>query len=383
MSEEGPGVRASVATGQPGRLALFALGLVTPAFVIILAGMDHRSPGSLVGLAMLYLVGAMALVTVVLRSMRRAARATAARPPDTTLTVEGGSLVVARDAGGRPRKMARDRFKSGVFVPGAKEAGGRLVLGGDLGGGLEAWIRDTEKARKLLADLHLSGAHRPHTFAFFFGLRITVGLDGIVVAWPLLRRRTFVPYARIVDVKSTNEQIEFVLEGGKKYAVATSVAKEGVPSEEHRALLERIDDARDAYLRADRADSLAMLARGGRPTSAWVRELKALASAAGADYRSASLPTDTLVRVALDPKESEEMRMGAAFALRGTSDPSARLQLREAAEASASPRVRVALNVALEDDLDDDAVAREVDDRESTYQARSAGAARGAHRLRR
>ena len=202
-----------------------------------------------------------------------------------------------------------------------------------------------------------------------------MGLDGIVVAWPLLRRRRFVPYARIADVRSTNETIVFLLTGGKKYSVATSPAKGGVPSEEHLALLERIDDARSAYLSADRAESLAMLARGGRPTSAWVRELKALSAAAGADYRSASLPTDTLVRIALDPKESEEMRMGAAFALRGSADPAARLQLREAAEASASPRVRIALNVATEEELDDDAVAREVDDRESTYQA--------ARRLRR
>lgn len=377
MNEEAPGVRASVAVGQPARLALFALALLAPALVIFLAGhaMEGGTGSGIAAFTGVYLFGALALIAVVSVSMRRAARATSTRPPDTTLSVQGSSLVVARDAGGRPRRMARDRFKTGFFAPSAKEQGGRLVLTGDLGTGIDAWVRDKQKARKLLADLQLSGAHRPHTFAFFFGLRVTVGLDGIVVAWPLLRRRRFVPYARIADVRSTNETIVFLLTGGKKYSVATSPAKGGVPSEEHLALLERIDDARSAYLSADRAESLAMLARGGRPTSAWVRELKALSAAAGADYRSASLPTDTLVRIALDPKESEEMRMGAAFALRGSADPAARLQLREAAEASASPRVRIALNVATEEELDDDAVAREVDDRESTYQA--------ARRLRR
>ncbi|MBS2011869.1 MAG: hypothetical protein JST00_03185 [Deltaproteobacteria bacterium] len=366
MNDPPRGVRASVATAQPGRLALFALGLLLPAVIIFLAGRNMEGGGGIGPLAGFYFLGAAAFIAIVTKSIRRAARASA-RPADSTLSVEGGSLVVARDGRGRPRRMARDRFRSGVLVPSARGAGGRLELKGDLGAGLEAWVRDLEQGRALLRDLGLSAASRPHVFSFFFGLRITVGVDGIVVAWPLLRRRRFVPYARIRDVRSTSDTVVFELVDGKTYEVETSTAKGGIASDEHLALLERIADARDAYAKAERAESLGLLARAGRPTSAWVRELKALSEASGAEYRSASLPTEALVRIAVDPKESEEMRMGAALALRGSPDTAARAQLREAAEASASPRVRVALSVASEE-LDDDEVAREMDDPESRYQ---------------
>jgi len=77
-----------------------------------------------------------------------------------------------------------------------------------------------------------------------------VGLDGILVAWPLLRRR--------------------------------------------------------------RAESVALLARGGRSTEAWVRDLRSLGSGDAA-YRAASLPPETLVRIATDPAETEELRIGAAL----------------------------------------------------------------------
>lgn len=370
MTEKATAVRASVAMGQPARLLVFALALLAPAPILFFAGgWMGGTAGGMAAFTGFYLFGALLLLGIVARSVRRASRATAERPPDTTLSVEGGSLVITRDAGGRPRKMARDRFRSGLLVPFGPSVGARLVLTGDLGTGLEAWVRDLDQGRALLRELALSGANRPHSFSFFFGLRITVGLDGIVVAWPLLRRRKFVPYARIRDVRSTNETVVFDLGHGKKYEVATSTARDGVASEMHRALLERIADAREAYAKADRAESLALLARAGRPTSAWVRELKALSETSGAEYRSASLPTEALVRIALDPKESEEMRMGAALALRGSQDPAAHAQLREAAEASASPRVRVALAMA-SDDLDDDAVAKEMDDPTSTYQVR-------------
>lgn len=363
-------VRVRFAMGQPARLAFFAFALASPALVIAIAGqwMEGGTVGGMAAFASLYLLGALTLVAIVARSVHRGTRAIATRPPDATLQVEGRSLVVARVSGDR-RKMARDRFRCGILVPGANEPGARLLLTGDLGAGIDAWVRDIEQGRALLHDLGLSAGQRPHTFAFFFGLRITVGLDGIVVAWPLLGRRRFVPYGKIREVRSTPEKIVFDLGPGKAYEVATSTAKNGIASDDHRALLERIAEARAAYASADRAESLALLARAGRPTSAWVRELRALSEASGSEYRSASLPTEALVRIAIDPKESEEMRMGAALALRGSRDRAAHDQLRQAAEASASPRVRVALGVASED-LDDDTVAKEMDDPTSAYQVR-------------
>lgn len=347
-------VRAAVAASQPARLFVFAAALLLPALLVVLA--DQLTTGaSPIGIyyALAYGVGALALFAVVAFSARRAARATADKAIDTTLVFDGTSLVVARDSGGRPRKMARDRFRSGLVVPSATGHGARLSLQGDLGAGLEAWIRDRDDARALLRDLRLSGAHRPHAFHFFLGLRVTVGLDGIEVAWPFLERRRFVPYACIVEVRDDPSSVILLLDDGRRYEVVTG-SRNG-STDAHRALLERIADARDAWASSERAESLALLARAGRPTRAWVTELRALSEASGSEYRSASLPTEALVRIAIDPKESEEMRIGAALALRGARDVGAERQIRDAAEASASPRVRVALEVATLD-LDDDEV---------------------------
>ncbi len=51
---------------------------------------------------------------------------------------------------------------------------------------------------------------------------------------------------------------------------------------------------------------------------------------------------------------AEEMRIGAGLALRGTLDSAGRTRLRVAAEASASPKVRVVLEAAAEEGVDDD-----------------------------
>ena len=77
---------------------------------------------------------------------------------------------------------------------------------------------------------------------------------------------------------------------------------------------------------------------------------------AGGGYRSASVPEDTLWRVALDPSEPAEDRIGAGLALRSKLDDEGRARLRVAAEAAASPEVRIALEGAASE-VDDDALA--------------------------
>jgi hypothetical protein len=86
-----------------------------------------------------------------------------------------------------------------------------------------------------------------------------------------------------------------------------------------------------------------------------VKDLALMSDAGGTGYRAQALPRETLWRIALDPGETEELRIGASLTLRKDLDEEGRTRLRSAAEASASPRVRIALAGAA-DALDDEAL---------------------------
>jgi hypothetical protein len=60
-----------------------------------------------------------------------------------------------------------------------------------------------------------------------------------------------------------------------------------------------------------------------------------------------------LWRIALDPAEKPDLRIGASLALRAGLDDEGKSRLRVAAEAAASPRVRVALAAVAEGDDDE------------------------------
>jgi hypothetical protein len=184
---------------------------------------------------------------------------------------------------------------------------------------------------------------------------VTVGIDGVLVAWPLLGKRRFIRHDQIDDVRWSHERIALVLKDGSRYEIDTN-AKKPAARDAHEALVERLRAAREAYASGGAGEPLALLARGGRSREAWVRELRAMSEAAGAHYRAASLPSETLWRIALDASEKEELRIGATLALRAALDDDGRTKLRVAAEAAASPRVRVALAAAA-DEPDDDAMA--------------------------
>lgn len=341
----GATLRGSVRRRVPDWLGHLApLYLVPPVLLIGLWLVSETEVGPGVGL--IAVLGLTAFVVIAL--MKTLARLQGSGDFDTTLAVEGDALVTRKGGEGEARAIPKTSLRRGVVIP--EGIGARLVLSG-VRTGLDVRTPDREGARALLAELGLSAAHKPHTFAFFFGLRVTVGLDGILVAWPLLGRRRFVAYGKITRVTATDTRIRLKLTDGGRYDIETGTGAKGEVSEGHRALLERIDDARAAYAASERAESVALLARGGRTTEAWVRELRALASG-GAAYRAASLLPETLVRIATDPAETEELRIGAALALRATGDDEARTKVRVAAEASASPRVRLALTAST-DDLDD------------------------------
>ena len=78
-------------------------------------------------------------------------------------------------------------------------------------------------------------------------------------------------------------------------------------------------------------------------------------------YRDRAMPAiEELWKMVEDPACAPDRRVAAATTLRGALDDDGRTRLRVAAEATAAPRVRIALTAAAEDD--DDKLAQALDD---------------------
>ncbi|MDB4945417.1 MAG: hypothetical protein JWP97_4951 [Labilithrix sp.] len=220
-----------------------------------------------------------------------------------------------------------------------------------------------DEARAFLRATRLSPRERPTRFRFFFGLRVTVGADGVLFHWPLLRRRRFLPYAKILavrDLAPTSYVLRFELANGRHYEVITLTFAREHGVDEHHALVERIDDACSSYRAGGEAGAAVLLERGARSAAGWIKDLRTLTESGGTGYRVAMVPPETLWDLALDPAARPELRVGAVLALRVDLDDDGRRKLHDAAEASASPRVRVALEAAAAG-LDDDGLEAVLD----------------------
>ena len=317
---------------------------MTAAFVLmIVLGFATLAVAAPALAPMVVMLGIFALGRLVIGSMGmtplgRAVPVSASVGPDALDVVHGDDVYAY------PRRQLR----AGYVLP--FSTGAVVVLRGHVGDRARFRFDDIAAARDFLHDLGLSPLERPMTFAFFFNLRVTVGADGVVVALPMLGRRQFIPHGAIVDIRQTSRSVVLALRNGTTFDIATG------GGEQHVALVERLVEATHAYVDADHAEPLALLRQSGRTAAAWVKELRALMEGAGAGYRSATIPEDTLWRVALDPSEPAEHRIGAGLALRSSLDDDGRARLRVAAEAAASPKVRIGLESAA-NETDDDAVA--------------------------
>jgi hypothetical protein len=279
-----------------------------------------------------------------------------------SVTVKGGNLI---SRGDKARVLIKkEDIAHGFVLPDQNvlghELGARVIIDGRFTRLMEVWLRSKEEARELLVDLGLSPLERPMTFSFFFGMRVTVGVDGVLVAWPLLRKRRFIRHDQIDDVRWSGDRVRLLLKDGKEYTITTNASGRLSSVEPHQALVERLLVARDewrARAGGEEQPTNALL-RSGRSLEGWVKDLRSLSdnAAAGSQYRNASIPNEVLWRVALDPAEQEELRIGASLALRSSLDAEGKDRLRDAATAAASPRVRVALQAAA-DEPDDDSVA--------------------------
>jgi hypothetical protein len=186
-----------------------------------------------------------------------------------------------------------------------------------------------------------------------FPAKVTVGVDGVLLKW--LWQSRFIPMSDIVTIHAEGPtRIRLELRDGRVEIISTASAKQrgrrGVFTERRDMILARIREAWQTHrARGPGADVATIVARGTRSLEEWKRALATL-EAADAGYRQAALREEDLWRVVEDPRASEDARAAAALLLRKGLDEPGKARVRVAAEATASPKLRVALEASISDD---------------------------------
>lgn len=193
---------------------------------------------------------------------------------------------------------------------------------------------------------------------------VQIGADGIFLRW--FRTERFIPYEKIKSIQPYEEKrfqrrrwagAKVYLDTGEEITLPVSAAGE-VGGPRVRLVTNRLQEALADHQRGVRAAAEARLMRGDRLMEAWVRALRRAGAGAEANHRIAPIPTDRLLDVMEDAHADPVMRANAAVAL--AADPEnaeVRKRIRVAAQATAAPRLRVALEKAA--DVDDEAALAE------------------------
>jgi hypothetical protein len=190
-------------------------------------------------------------------------------------------------------------------------------------------------------------------FAGLIPTKIAVGIDGVLLRW--LWTRTFVPMSKITRFAPEDDRIiRLTLADGSEKIVYTGMRRRGgmtgmaarYASQHRDAVLARMSEAWRAYhARTPTADVTALVGRGSRTRKEWFDSLAKLGANDGG-YRDAVVRDDDLWRVVEDPTAPEDARAGAMVVLRPKLDAAGKQRVRVAAEATASPRLRVVLERA-------------------------------------
>ncbi len=304
--------------------------------------------------------------------------------------------VLVLRASGFQARLARDRVEDGYEVP-----QGGLVLHLRDGRTLELALRDALPASEVLRQLGLTldqralsiplrgviGGFTRGFIAFFmatfvslfvtarmpygnlislvfasiitwlvvrrFRPYVVVGADGVRITGVI--RPRFIPYSAITGVHRVRigryGETGIALEGSFGARMLPTI---GQSDERVGALIRRIQTGRGGYAR-DAARELGLLERGGRSIGEW-RDAVRRITVGG--FRDAALDTDELKQVLDDHRAPLERRIGAALALREVDG--GRTRIRVAASTTADPRVRIALEIAGEDEIDEDELLRSI-----------------------
>jgi hypothetical protein len=182
---------------------------------------------------------------------------------------------------------------------------------------------------------------------------VIVGADGVIVRQGFEAR--FVPFGRVAKVvigpAIRRRPVIFRLTDGS----AVEARARWMSADDREALAARISEAQRAWAAGEAGErAIARVERRGRSAAAWREAMREVTAADG--YREPGVTREALVEVVESPAAPVERRMGAALALSGTDDDDLRRRVRVAAGACADERVRVALALAADGALDDDAM---------------------------
>ncbi len=119
---------------------------------------------------------------------------------------------------------------------------------------------------------------------------------------------------------------------------------------------------------------LALLDRKGRPAADWRSAMDALLARSEGGYREVRLDPDALARVAENPAQPPDRRIGAALALSRVEDPHVQRRLRFAVETCVDERLRVTLDRATRGEIVDEELA--LIEADAAAQSERAGARR-------
>jgi hypothetical protein len=185
--------------------------------------------------------------------------------------------------------------------------------------------------------------------------RIVVGSDGLRIRRDLARER-FVPYSAVdrVDVASGELVVRmrqgpdlvcsFGGPGVLRYLLSAG-GDLGGGKQMAQDFVRRVDDNVAALSTAASPPTITALAKSGRTTADWIRDLTDLGKPAPT-YRIATLAPEVLWRIVEDVSSPITARAAAAFVLRAALDEACATRLRATAESCAAPRLRAALELA-------------------------------------
>ena len=179
---------------------------------------------------------------------------------------------------------------------------------------------------------------------------VSIGTDGVLVQKPF---KTFIPFPQLSGAR---------VDGGPAYFKVVLERTTGKPlripaatRDQADAIVRQVDAALDAFASRRKAALIEGLEPGEQVPEAWRRSLQNLMAKGG--YRTQSVDREQLLRVVEDPGQPEKIRVAAVVALEPDARPEDKKRVRVAAEASASPKVRVALEQAVEGTIEDEVLA--------------------------
>ncbi len=200
---------------------------------------------------------------------------------------------------------------------------------------------------------------------------VVVGADGVSVRGPF--RRRFISLDGVKDAFAIEDAglssrmmlVRFVGDGGGivDELVVANLKKNGFETVSARyrstaeALAERVREAIAARAEAGTTFDPHALARQGRHPATWLRALVALRDGAETFRAVPPPPRASLLEAVEDPRLPASIRAAAAVAAVAPGDDEARVRVRIAAEAAASPELRAVLEAAASDASDEASLA--------------------------